>query len=73
MQNMSEIYKGHNRKITSTLCNQLTLCNYRVKDECPMDDKFQTMDAVYVFRITSPEPRNILLWVGRRKMEEKVL
>ena len=27
MQNMSKIHKGHNSKITSTLCNQLTLCN----------------------------------------------
>ena len=27
MQNMSKIYKGHNSKITSTRCNQLTLCN----------------------------------------------
>ena len=34
---MSKIYKGHNSKITSTPCNQLTLCNCRVKEECPMD------------------------------------
>ena len=27
MQNMSKIYQGHKRKITSTPCNQLTLCN----------------------------------------------
>ena len=33
MQNMSKIYKGHNSKITSTPCNQLTLCNCRVKGE----------------------------------------
>ena len=40
-------YKGHNGKIKSMLCNQLTLCYCRVKRECFMDSKFQTMDAVY--------------------------
>ena len=59
MQNMSKIYKGRNSKITSTPCNQMTLCNCRVKEECPMDGKCQTMDAVYDCRITSPEPRKI--------------
>ena len=44
---MPKIYKGPNNKITSTLCNQLTLCNCRAKEECPMDCKCQTVDAVY--------------------------
>ena len=56
---MSKIYKRHNSKITPTPCNQLTLCNCRVKEECPMDGKCQTMDADYVCRVTSPEPRKI--------------
>ena len=45
IQNMSTIYKGHNSKITSTPCNQLTLCNCRVKEECHMDGECQTTDA----------------------------
>ena len=52
MQNMSKIYKGHNSKITFTSCNQLTLCNCWVKEECPMDGKCQTMDAVYNCSVT---------------------
>ena len=41
------MYKGHNSKIVSLSCNQLALCNCRVKEECPIDGKCQTMDAVY--------------------------
>ena len=33
MQNMSKLSKGHNSNITFTPCNQLTLCNCRVKGE----------------------------------------
>ena len=56
MQNMSKIYKGHNGKITSAPCNQLTLCNCQEKGECLMDGKCQTMDVVYDCRVTSSEP-----------------
>ena len=38
---LSKICKGHNSKITPTPCNQLILCNCRVKGECPMDSKCQ--------------------------------
>ena len=62
LQNMSKIYKGHNSKITSTLCNQLTLCYCQVKGECPMDGKCQTMDAVY-----GPEPRKIYFDEKKKK------
>ena len=59
MQNMYKTYKEYNSKITSTPCNQLTLCNCRVKEEFPMDGKCQTLDAVYDCRFTSSEPRRI--------------
>ena len=59
MQNMSKIYKEHNSKVTSTPCNQLTLCNCWVKGECAMDGKYQTMDAVYECRVTWSEPQKI--------------
>ena len=39
MQNMSKTYKGHNGKITSAPCNQLTLCNCQEKGECLMGGK----------------------------------
>ena len=54
IQNITNIYKGHNSKITSTPCNQLALCNCRVKEGYPMDGKYQTMDAVYDCCVTSP-------------------
>ena len=69
MQNMSKVYRGHNSKITSILCNQLTLCNCRVKEECPMESKCQTMDVAYACRVTSPEPQKIYVGLaeGKRK------
>ena len=71
---MPKIYKGHNSKITSTPRNQLTLFNCRVKRECRMDGKCQTMDAVYDCRITAQKKATQnLLSVGRSKIEPKVL
>ena len=60
-RNISKICKGHNSKITSAPCNQLTLCNCREKGECPMNCKCQTMDAVYDCRVTSSEPQKSTL------------
>ena len=71
MQNMSKIYKGHNSKITSTACNQLTLCNCRITIECPVDGKCQTMDAVYDSRVTSPEPRKIYFGLAEGKWKKR--
>ena len=68
---MSKIYKRHNSKITSTSSNQLVLCNCRVKEECPMDGKCQTMDAVYDCRAVSPEPRKIYFGLAEGKWKKK--
>ena len=68
---MSKIYKGHNSKITSTPCDQLTSCNCRVKEECPMDVKCQTMDVVYDCRVTSPEPQKIYFGLAKGKWTKR--
>ena len=68
---MSKIYKGHNSKITFTLCNQLALCNCRVKEKCPMNGKCWTMDAVYDCRVTSPEPRKIYFELAEWKWKTR--
>ena len=59
MQNMSKLYKGYNSRITFSPCNQLTLCDCGVEEECYMDGKCQTMHAVYECHVTSPEPQKI--------------
>ena len=71
MQNMSKIYKRHNSKITSIPCNQLTLCNCRVKGECPVDGKCQTMDTVYNSCVTSPEPQKIYFGLAEGKWKQR--
>ena len=64
---MSKIYKGHNSKITSTLCNQLTLCNCPVKEARSMDGKCQTMGTVYDCHVTLPEPQKIYFGLAEGK------
>ena len=71
MQNMSKIYKGHNSKITSTPCNQLTLSNCREKAECPMDGKCQTIDVVYDCCVTSSQPEKIYFGLAERKWKQR--
>ena len=68
---MSKIYKGHNSKTTSTTCSQLTLCNCRVKEECPMDGKCQTMDAVYDCCVISLEPRKKYFGLAEGKWNKR--
>ena len=70
IQNMPKINKGHNSKIISTPCIQLTLCNCRVKEECSMDGKCQTTDAIYDCRVTSPEPQKIYFGLAERKWKQ---
>ena len=71
IQNMSKIYKGYNCKISSTPCNQRTLCNCRVKIECLMNGKCQTMDAVYDYRVTSSEPQKISFGLAEGKWNKR--
>ena len=71
MQYMSKIYKGHNSKIISAPCNQLTWCSCREKGECLMDGKCQTMDAVYDCRVTSAGPQKTFFRFAEGKWKQK--
>ena len=53
------------------MCNQLLLCNCRLKEECPMDGKCQTIDAVYDCLVTSPEPPKIYFRSAERKWKKR--
>ena len=65
MQNMSI------GMVTSAPCEQLTLCNGRVEEECPVDGKCQTMDAVCDCRVTSSEPQKIYFGLAEGKWKQK--
>ena len=71
MENISKIYKGHKSKITSTPCNQLTLCYCRVKEECSMDNKCHIMGAFYDCRVTLSKPRKIYFRLAERKWKNR--
>ena len=66
MQNISKIYKGHTSKITSTLCNQLTLCRVKEKSRQQMPNYVHSLWLPCHFtRATN------LIWVGRRKWKKR--
>ena len=67
MRNMSKIHTRHNSNITSTPGTRLTLCNPRIKEECPMDGKCQTMDAFYDCCVTLSEPQKIYFGLAEGK------
>ena len=67
IQNMSKIYKVHISKITSTPCNQLTLCNCWVKVECLVEGECQTMDAFYDCHVTSSDLQKIYFGLAEAK------
>ena len=71
LQNILKIYKGHNSKVTSTPCNQLTFCNCIIKEEFPMDGKCQTMNAIFDRRVTSPELRKIYFGLTEGKWKKR--
>ena len=70
---MSKIYKGHNSKVTFTPCNQLTLCNCRVKGEYLTDGKCETVDVVYHCRVTSPKPQKIYFGLAEGKWKQGII
>ena len=65
--------KEHNTKITSTPCNQVTLGDCRVKEECPMDGKCSTINAAYDCRVTSLELRKICYKLAEGKWRKGII
>ena len=60
MQNISKIYKGHNKAIMSTKVNDLgTSCNCISKVECPMDGSCKISNVVYKCNVTSSQPPKV--------------
>ena len=49
----------------------MTLCNCRIKEECPKDGKWQNMDAVYDCCVASSEPQKISFGLAEEKGEKK--
>ena len=49
----------------------MQLGNCRVKEECPIDGKCQTMDAVYDCRVTSPALQKIYFGLAEGKLKQR--
>ena len=58
---MSNIIKGHNKKVISKPHDQRPKCNCRKKAECPMEGNCQVNNILYKCDITRPLPKKVCL------------
>ena len=61
MNNMSNIIKGHNKKVISKPHDQIPKCNCRRKTQCPMERNCQVNNIIYKCDITRPLPKKVYL------------
>ena len=68
--NMSNIIKGHNKRITQpiTIVNQR--CNCRNKNECPLDGKCRTPNVIYKCVVSAPNTQD-KVYIGLTENEWK--
>ena len=57
MDNMQSMIKKHNKKVASidTKPNSQDQCNYRDKDQCPIDNNCLTSGVIYNARVTTDD------------------
>ena len=67
MNNMSEIIKGHNKKVTSKPRDQRPKCNCRKKAECLMEGNYLVNYVVYKCDGTRPLPEKVYLELAGRE------
>ena len=61
MSNMSNIIKGHNKKVIPKPHDQRPKCNCRKKAECPMEGNCQINNVIYKCDVTRPLSKKVYL------------
>ena len=67
MNNMSKIFKGHNKKVILKPRDQRPKCNCRKKAECSMQGSCLVNAVVYKFDVTRPLPKKVYLGLAEGK------
>ena len=72
MPNVGPIIKSHNKKVTNTEKKQTKHCNYRKKQECPLEGKCRSEDIIYKCVVTATcHPRNVYLGTAEGNLGSK--
>ena len=58
---MGSIIKSHNRKLVNAENKQTKDCNYRKKEECPLEGKCRFEDIIYKCVVATGDPRKVHL------------
>ena len=61
-QNMSQIIKGHNKKIVQKETQETLECNCRVKTECPLNGDCRKESVIYKCTATTCNSKNGIPW-----------
>ena len=71
MSNMSDIIKGHNKKLFSKPHDQRPKCNRRKKSEYPMEGNFQVNNVIYKCDVTRALPKKVYLWLAEGEWKSR--
>ena len=71
MNNMSNIIKGHNKKVISKPHDQRPKCNCRKKAECPMEGNCQVNNVIYKCDVTRPLPKKVYLGLAEGEWKSR--
>ena len=65
--NVKQIIKGHNEKVSSKPRDQRPKCNGRKKGECRMEGNYQVNNVVYKFDVTRPFQKKMHVGLAKRE------
>ena len=71
MNNISNIIKGHNKKVISKPHDQRPKCNCRKKAECPMEGNCQVYNIIYKCDVARPLPKKVYLGLAEREWKSR--
>ena len=70
-QNMSQIIKGHNKKIVQKETQETLECNCRVKTDCPLNGDCRKESVIYKCTATTNNSKNVYLGLNEGEFKKQ--
>ena len=71
-QNISQIIKGHNKKVTQIKRHHQLECNCRIKSECPFNGDCRKEDVIYKYAaLTIFQPKKVYLSLAKGEFKKQ--
>ena len=64
MENVSQIIKKHNKRVIKTNERSIAPCNYREKNNCPMNGNYRVENVVYKCIVSATEKSKEHVYIG---------